>query len=119
MNALSDLQWKNRIILVKTSGDGIGVMKTLNQAREDIKGRDIAWFVVTGKGIESNLPQVSPDMAESVRDFFADEPHSARVILIGKDGGVKDRGDHLNLERIFAQIDRMPMRKQEVRRGEP
>lgn len=38
-----------------------------------------------------------------------------RVLLIGKDGGIKSREPSLNLEGIFRRIDAMPMRRQEMR----
>lgn len=118
MNTVSDLQWKNRIILVQAQGDGGDALKTLGDSRDAIADRDIIWFVVTDGGMESNLPDVSPAMAESVQETLSGQPQTARVILIGKDGGIKDRSDRLDLEGLFAQIDRMPMRIQEMRRNE-
>jgi hypothetical protein len=120
MKDLSDLQWRNRIVLVKATGDGSRAMESLKKYRQGIEDRDIAWFVVTEAGIDSNLAPLSPEMAESVRGVFETQPgEPGNVILIGKDGGVKDRSDHLALDRLFAKIDRMPMRKQEMRRTQP
>lgn len=39
-----------------------------------------------------------------------------RVLLIGKDGGVKSRSSDLDLEATFGLIDQMPMRREEIRR---
>lgn len=37
------------------------------------------------------------------------------VLLVGKDGGVKRRAnDPVNLNELFAQIDRLPMRRAEM-----
>ena len=38
----------------------------------------------------------------------------SKVILIGKDGGIKSRFDRLDLEAIFSDIDAMPMRQYEM-----
>ena len=45
--------------------------------------------------------------------FRENEP--SRVLLIGKDGGVKLRGDELDVQRIFDLIDTMPMRIREMK----
>ena len=37
------------------------------------------------------------------------------VFLIGKDGGLKERISGLDLDRLFGDIDRMPMRVREMR----
>ncbi|WP_246180249.1 DUF4174 domain-containing protein [Marinobacter changyiensis] len=38
-----------------------------------------------------------------------------RVLLIGKDGGIKSREASLNLNGIFRRVDAMPMRMREMR----
>ena len=40
------------------------------------------------------------------------------VTLIGKDGGVKYRISHLDLQQVFNIIDSMPMRAREMRERE-
>ncbi|WP_349559152.1 DUF4174 domain-containing protein [Marinobacter sp. NFXS9] len=38
-----------------------------------------------------------------------------RVLLIGKDGGIKSRESSLDLDAVFRRIDAMPMRIREMR----
>ena len=37
-----------------------------------------------------------------------------KILLIGKDGGVKFEGENRTLQQIFNQIDTMPMRRNEM-----
>ena len=90
-------------------------METLREASDGIDERDIVWFVVTGETVDSNLAEMTADMAQSVRDKLTADANGASVILIGKDGGVKDRSRELDLDDIFSRIDRMPMRRREMR----
>jgi hypothetical protein len=53
-----------------------------------------------------------------LRRRFQLEGAEPRVVLVGKDGGVKRRlaGERLDLRALFALIDTMPMRREEMRR---
>jgi hypothetical protein len=60
---------------------------------------------------------LSPATARLLRERFRVPSGAFSIILVGKDGGVKlDRQDRTSLEEIFALIDSMPMRQQEMRR---
>ncbi|WP_166646013.1 DUF4174 domain-containing protein [Halospina denitrificans] len=115
MESLSDLQWENRIILVKASSNPEEAVGLLHKFRDGVAERDVLWFVVTDQAIESNLQTMTAGMAESVRQKLEVQPEGASVILVGKDGGIKDRGSELDLERLFSRIDQMPMRLREMR----
>ena len=53
-----------------------------------------------------------PDLRTQLRAAAGDR----RVILIGKDGGIKRRAElDTDLREIFRQIDAMPMRRAEMR----
>ncbi|MDX1588299.1 MAG: DUF4174 domain-containing protein [Oleiphilaceae bacterium] len=114
---LADLQWKHRIILVNASGPSQAetAVETLRSARGEVEDRDILWFVVTDNSLASNRPDPGKAMERSVRETLTSRSGGQSVILIGKDGGVKDRSESLDLERIFSVIDRMPMRVREMR----
>lgn len=115
MESLSDLQWENRIILVKASSNPEEAVGILHKFHDGVAERDVLWFVVTDQAVESNLQTMTDGMAESVRQKLEAQPEGASVILIGKDGGIKDRGSELDLERLFSRIDQMPMRIREMR----
>ena len=47
--------------------------------------------------------------------FHIAEPNEDyKILLIGKDGGVKFEGENRTLQQIFNQIDTMPMRRNEM-----
>lgn len=108
---LSDLQWQSRLILVRDSADAVA---RLEAERDAIDERDILWFVLTPTGVISNYAgSLAQDFSLRLRkSYFGDA--ETRVILIGKDGGIKAREATLDLDALFALIDSMPMRRREM-----
>ncbi|HSP30605.1 MAG TPA: DUF4174 domain-containing protein [Halomonas sp.] len=115
MNRLSDYQWKNRVILVQAESGNTDALDMLQQAQPELDARDIAWFVKTGSDLVSNQNAVSSSLEKDIKDVLEDSRPDERVLLIGKDGGIKSRESSLDLEAIFSRIDSMPMRVREMR----
>jgi len=115
MNNLGDYQWRNRLILVQAASETEGVVETLRDARAELDDRDIIWFVNTGSGLVSNQATVSGGVEHDVIELLAKARSDDRVLLIGKDGGIKSRESSLDLDAIFGRIDAMPMRIREMR----
>jgi len=118
---LEDYRWKNRIILVFAPSAAHHGYRFLNREiqtqRAEIIDRDLRIFHILEEG-ESRLEESSLDSGsvDSLRDRFSPHRGQLTVVLIGKDGGEKLRQvDWVNLEEIFALIDTMPMRKEEMR----
>ena len=113
---LESFKWKNRIILVKENDDK--ALNRLRDAADEIKERDIIWFVLKENKIETNF---DGEKSENFVEFLENEyfkKFDANVFLIGKDGGVKSKGEKLDLKNYFGQIDSMPMRQREMRENE-
>ena len=115
MNSLSDCQWKNRLILVQAADKNGGEIDTLRSARAAVDDRDIVWFVNTGADLVSNQDGVSSSLESEIKALLDQFRSDERVLLIGKDGGMKSREPSLDLDAIFRRIDRMPMRMREMR----
>jgi hypothetical protein len=115
MNSLSDYQWKNRLILVQAADADGGEIETLRSARAAVDDRDIVWFVNTGADLVSNQDGVSSSLENEIKALLDQFRSDERVLLIGKDGGMKSREPSLDLDAIFRRIDGMPMRKREMR----
>ena len=115
MNSLSDYQWKNRLILVQATDGNAGEIDTLRSARAEVDDRDIVWFVNTGADLVSNQDGVSSSLESEIKALLDQFRSDERVLLIGKDGGMKSREPSLDLDAIFRRIDRMPMRMREMR----
>jgi hypothetical protein len=113
---LSDLrllQWKNRIILVDNLHNQKAVLALFDHNKSEMKERDIIWFVLAGDVAHTNYQgALSDDFIAKTRNSYQIEP--GKIMLIGKDGGVKFLLDRMDLEAIFAEIDAMPMRQNEM-----
>ena len=68
-----------------------GVVETLRDAHAELDDRDIIWFVNTGSGLVSNQATVSGGVERDVNELLAKVRSGERVLLIGKDGGIKSR----------------------------
>ena len=115
MKNLGDYRWENRLILVQAAPETEGAVDVLRDAQADVDDRDIIWFVNTGSGLVSNQARVSGGVERDVTELLKKARSEDRVLLIGKDGGIKSREPSLNLDGIFRRIDAMPMRKREMR----
>ncbi|WP_295717527.1 DUF4174 domain-containing protein [uncultured Halovibrio sp.] len=115
MRSLSDFQWRNRLILVEGANEPDQRVETLRRYAAGIDDRDIVWLVVGDQGIQSNLEEPGRDLQRDVRKTLDAQPENVSVVLIGKDGGIKQRSQGLDVAGIFALIDTMPMRQRGMR----
>lgn len=118
---LTSYRWQQRLLLVfaehSADPDFMVFANRLSASRDAVQDRDL----VLGRIFEQGPSQlgarpVSPEDAQSLRRRFAIRPATFTVVLIGKDGGVKmAHAGQVDLEAIFARIDAMPMRQQEMK----
>lgn len=111
--------WKNRLLLVcePDAGRVEEIVRVLNTS-EGIAARDLVWMVFHNGQIVSNVDLASPSSLYTwtVETLFVE---GKKILLIGKDGGLKARFDRLSLDEVYQIIDGMPMRRREMReRGE-
>ena len=96
---LEVFKWKNRIILVKENDDK--VLNQLRDADDEIKERDIIWFILKDNKIETNFDgELSESFAEHLENEYF-KKFNANVFLIGKDGGVKSKDEKTGFEKLF------------------
>jgi hypothetical protein len=111
---LTELRWKNRVILVDNVQNDGTVLALFETNALKIIDRDIVWFMFKGERTFTNYPgELSKDLLSNLREQYG--LGYGQVILIGKDGGVKSRLDRVDLQGIFLQVDAMPMRQNEMR----
>ena len=116
---LQDLRWKYRVILIFAREPYISnALSNLDEFKTEIEERDIAWFVLGDNALHTNYDGKLEDQLreELMESYFTPMPAETAVRLIGKDGAVKSRSIDLDLEATFGLIDRMPMRRAEMRR---
>ncbi len=111
-NPLDKYKWKNRILLI--FGEKVELIdKQLEELRPNEQGlaeRHMLIFVMDEK-------RFSEKELQFIRDKYIPDDSSFSVVLIGKDGGVKHviKNEIFTSKRLFAIIDGMPMRKNEMK----
>ncbi len=112
LNKLEQLQWRNRVILVFS--DRVDhYQQVFDDAESQVKDRSIVWFIIDGKQVTSNyMGDISDQFLPVLNRRFTSA--NEEVILIGKDGGVKQRGKALPVNQLFDELDTMPMRIREM-----
>ena len=120
---LGALRWKNRILLTFAPDQhGSGVAEALNSLDRNIEAfidRDMIHVQVYARGASrAGEALLSSKDQNILRNTFGINPTETVFILIGKDGGEKWRQkEKMQVEDVFALIDSMPMRRQEMRRN--
>ena len=113
LSDLDSLEWKNRIIVVNETKNEDDSLQLLKEQVAEIDDRDIIWFIIKDNLALTNYSgRLSREFVSNMRERLS--PVQGKVILIGKDGGIKSQSDYLNLEAIFSEIDAMPMRQLEM-----
>ncbi len=115
LESIDELEWSSRIILVRAFGESEEVLNALRKLDYEIQDRDIYWFVFVEENTETNYKGEIQEYfhRETLNTYFSDT--ETNVVLIGKDGGIKQKLKHLDLQGIFDLIDTMPMRQMEMR----
>ena len=115
LERINELEWSSRIILVRAFGESEEVLKALRKLDYEIQDRDIYWFVFTDENLETNYSgEIQENFyIDTLQTYFSDP--ETNMVLIGKDGSIKKKLKHLDLQVIFDLIDTMPMRQMEMR----
>ena len=106
---LDDFLWVNRpIVVLADSPDDprfLEQLRLLEERLADLKERDVVVITDTD-------PSQKTDLRQALR------PRGFMLVLIGKDGGIKLRKPSpWSVREISRVIDKMPMRRQEIRTG--
>ena len=117
---LSDLKWKYRILIISDAQNEIYLKEKMNNISkygQEIIARDLIIFYENNENIYYNSTLMSKSFKESIMSLTSQYQNDRKMILIGKDGGVKrvfQSSDQIH--EVFDLIDTMPMRKIEMRR---
>lgn len=117
---LDEYQWNNRLVLLLTKNEiCTPCERQLNALKHNAEGvpeRKILTFVVTPQKFKNTLDETWKENKELYTRFRKTES-DFEFILIGLDGGVKLRKSHfVPISDVFALIDTMPMRQNEMRK---
>lgn len=112
-HSLTDLEWKYRLILTKSSNT-TDITAIFNKYAEEIDDRKIAWFVLNGNELHSNiLIAVRPGLKSELKNYLTHYKNDD-MVLIGYDGEAKSVENTSNIVNFFEEIDRMPIRQYEM-----
>jgi len=118
-------QWKHRVIIVKThdieSKKYLGQLKEFEKDIDGLTDRKIMLYNVVKDDFtvtDYKRPQVKSTgkISKQMARTILNQEQSFEVILIGLDGQTKVTQDQmLTKDALFAIIDAMPMRRNEIR----
>ena len=115
LSNLDSLEWKNRVVILNEIKNQDKSLLLLKEQVAQIDDRDIIWFSIKDNLVLSNYKgDLSSEFVSKIQEKFSHLQN--KVILIGKDGGIKSKSDYLNLEDIFSEVDSMPMRLFEMQK---
>ncbi|MBD2529146.1 DUF4174 domain-containing protein [Nostoc flagelliforme FACHB-838] len=116
---LSSQKWQNRVLLVfapsVNNHNYQQQMQLFDQHQNGFIDRDLVLVQVLPNQSYANGQLIDDSSAANLRNRFGVDKENFRVILVGKDGGVKRQDTTpVKATAIFEQIDAMPMRQQEM-----
>lgn len=126
-NPLEQYQWEHRLfVLTVAEEDREAAEAAIGKHREALRERHVlvlpvGWQLAAkagDRGDRGRAEWVRQPGAEAekwlIREFSL-RPGKTESVLVGKDGGLKKRLGRLDFPAFFEAIDRMPMRRAEMR----
>jgi hypothetical protein len=115
--SIDDYAWHNRLLIVfagQPSSPEVARQRAIvADAKAGFSERDMIPIEVIGDTVQG-----ATDSADALRHRYKVAPNTFRVLLIGKDGGVKmDSREPIEAQRVFGTVDTMPMRREESQRA--
>ncbi|MGF1562331.1 MAG: DUF4174 domain-containing protein [Geminicoccaceae bacterium] len=118
---LDGFRWHHRLFVItadSAQADGLAHLRArLDAVCDALLDRDLRVIEAIGSAPARLDGEASATLAVgSLRKRYGADDGGLQLTLIGKDGGVKKRMRHpaIDLASLFAQIDGMPMRRQEM-----
>ena len=121
VQSMANYRWKKRPLVVFAESDGSPLLaeqrQIVSRNRSDLNKRDVVVVWVIGSSLSTELGPPPSSNATSLRARYNVADGEFRAVLVGKDGGEKlSSSKPLAAEKLFATIDAMPMRRDEMRR---
>jgi len=120
-DAMNGYRWKNRPLLIFTPTARNAAFQRQSRLlagnRGGLANRDMVVIRVVGDRVLASGGRGPGMSAAALRKRYGVSRAAFRAILVGKDGGAKiSSSQPLSTRRLFATIDAMPMRRQEMRK---
>ena len=119
--AMSNYKWKYRPLLVfaerERNSSLVEQRQILATSRAGLAERDVVVIWVIGNKASAELGPAPLMTVAALRSRYGVAINAFRAVLVGKDGGEKlSSTKPLGTASLFAAIDAMPMRRDEMRR---
>jgi hypothetical protein len=117
VSPLAAERWKTRPVIV-VARDAASVPPSFSEqnTRAAFAERQVVVFTIIGGAGQRDGKPLDPAATAALLATLGLQPDSpTTMLLIGKDGGVKLSRPQLSVEQILSAIDRMPMRRSEVK----
>ena len=116
---IAQYEWENRVLMVFTDDKDSKKFKEqielLKNEKEGLEERKLIVFQVLPNFFNFNFEK-RWNPSPSFHQKYNPEKADFKIILIGLDGGIKlHQNEILTTEKLFAIIDGMPIRKNELR----
>ncbi|MFD2564846.1 DUF4174 domain-containing protein [Aquimarina rubra] len=113
-------QWKDRLLLVISdsyqNSKFIKQLQEFEKHKELLKERKLIIYQITPSSYREGLGKNESTKSNSFYKKHNSSKKDFKIILIGLDGGIKmESFDFVSANKIFNQIDQMPMRIQELK----
>ena len=117
---LANHEWENRLVLILTDDtNSVKYQKQIQEFQTDIKGmkeRKILFYHITPTTFKQGLTDGRWQKSETVYKTYKRSDVQPEIVLIGLDGGAKLYAqEFITNQKLFAKIDVMPMRREEIR----
>ncbi len=111
---ISDFKWNNRLLVIINDGK-IDIEKKISRYKTEFFERDMVIVEVDEKNVFIDHKKMSKRFSRSLFKTIRKANNEHHLLLIGKDGKIKNSYPfEIDLNIIFSDVDRMPMRKYEM-----
>ena len=114
INHINDLKWNYRVLIIRIS-HSIDFSKKINTMIEEFDDRNFIIVYIKNKNTFIDNTKMSKSFSDSILKKIKSINKKQFLILLGKDGHVKNTyPEGTQIEKIFSDVDKMPMRKYEI-----
>ena len=117
INHLSDLKWKNRVLVVVTN-EKEEIKDLIKIHNIGLNEREFVVIQLDDEKAFIDYNQMSKRFSQSILKKVKNIPQQVYFVLIGKDGRIKNLfSKNTGMNEIFSEVDKMPMRINEMKRN--
>jgi hypothetical protein len=119
---MTDYKWKYRPLVVFADSEANAPLseqrRMVAASRASLTERNVVVIWVVGDRVSADFGPHPRESAKTLRARFGAPNSGFRAVLVGKDGGTKlNSASPLSAGALYATIDAMPMRQNEMRRN--